>query len=518
MSSIVNVKNPNGTTYIYENVTIWNKEKKVYEYKRNIIGKITKDGTKIMYDKKPSGLSKPKFTKNFGNIYFLDQISESIGLKSILLDLFKDNYDVLTTLVHYIVCVDSSLSNAPKWMELTNTCLKTDLSSQYISSFLKNISDEMILDFFKKWVNKRLESEYIAFDITSISSYSELIELVEMGYNRDKEKLPQINMGMFFGESSLLPIFYNLYPGSIKDVKTLSNMLVYCDALKIKKIKFVMDKGFYSDTNITEMIKKKKKFTIAVPFKSAIATSKVNLVKENIKKPSKIITVDELVYGEVIKDKWDYSDNDEIKQANVYYHVLYDDDKRNEIENRVMNKVMTLKKEFDEYILAYNRLPKNIEKYEKYLKINKVKGKYICTIIDEVIEKELLHEGYMVVISNDLQNVSDVLYTYRRKDVVEKAFDNLKNDLDVKRLKVHNTRSLKGKMFVVFLALILKTCIYNEIIKNGNICKYSVNDILKEMQKISIINFDNGVSMLTEISSTQKKIFKAFKINEPIIK
>lgn len=175
-------------------------------------------------------------------------------------------------------------------------------------------------------------------------------------------------MGMFFGEESLIPIFYNIYPGSIKEVKTLYNMLKHCDVLNIKNVKFVIDKGFYSDSNITEMIKNKKKFTIAIPFKSAIATSKVNLVKNNIKKPSKCIAYDELVYGEVIEDKWEYNDdNNEIKQTKVYYHIMYDDDKRNEIENRIMNNVQKLKKEFDDYINQYKRLPKNIEKYEKYL-------------------------------------------------------------------------------------------------------------------------------------------------------
>ncbi len=72
-------------------------------------------------------------------------------------------------------------------------------------------------------------------------------------------------------------------------------------------------------------------------------------------------------------------------------------------------------------------------------------------------------------------------------------------------------------MFIVFIALILKTLIFNETIKNGSISKYSTNDILKEMQKISIIRFNETLEMLTEISSTQKKIFKAFKVNEPII-
>ena len=517
MSSIVKVKNPNGVTYLYSNITIWDKETKKYKYKREVIGKIDTKGNEIIYEKKPTNVLMPKLSKAYGNVYFLEQVATSIGLTDILKNIFKQDYDVFITLVHYIICVDSSLSNTPKWLELNDTVLKTTLSFQYISNFLKSITDEQILNFFKAWVNKRLEHEYIALDITSISSYSELIELVELGYNRDKEKLPQINMGMFFGEESLLPIFYNIYPGSIKDVKTLNNMLTYCDVLKIKGIKFVMDKGFYSDKNITEMIKAKKKFTIAIPFKSAIATKKVDLVRETIKKPSKCIAYNELIYGQTIEDIWTYKDQDEDKEAKVYYHIMYDDDKRNEIENRIINNIQKLKKEFDEYITKYNRLPKDIEKYEKYLEIKKVGKRITYQIKDEVIEKEMKYEGYMVIISNDLKNVEEVFYTYRRKDVVEKAFDNLKNDLDVKRLKVHSTRTLKGKMFIVFIALIIKTLIYNKIIEQADISKYSVNDIIKEMQKISIIQFTENLSMLTEISSAQKKIFKTFNIIEPII-
>ena len=72
------------------------------------------------------------------------------------------------TLVYYICCEDSSLSNAPKWLELNDAVLKTNLSSQYISNFLKTIGEEKRLEFFKEWVKHRLENEYIAFDITSI--------------------------------------------------------------------------------------------------------------------------------------------------------------------------------------------------------------------------------------------------------------------------------------------------------------------------------------------------------------
>ena len=337
--------------------------------------------------------------------------------------------------------------------------------------------------------------------------------MVELGYNRDKEKLPQINMGMFFGESSNLPIFYNQYPGSIKDVKTLKNMLTYCDVLGIKNIKFVMDKGFYSDQNISDMLEAKKKFTIAIPFKSAVAQSRVELVRDTIKKPSKIIAMNELIYGETIKDKWKILKDDISKEYTVHYHIMFDDDKRNDAENRIMSNVMRKKKEFEEYVTKYNRLPKELDKYSKYFTINK--RKLTIEILDNVIEEEMKYEGYMVIISNDLINVKDVFNTYRRKDVVEKSFDNMKNDLDFRRLRIHNENTLRGKMFIVFIALILKTYLYNMVIQRGIVKEYSINEVLKEVQKIARIEFDKDTSLLTEISSEQRKIFRLLEIKEP---
>jgi transposase len=49
---------------------------------------------------------------------------------------------------------------------------------------------------------------------------------------------------------------------------------------------------------------------------------------------------------------------------------------------------------------------------------------------------------------------NEVLDIYRRKDVVEKCFDNLKNAIDMKRLRSHCTESSDGKMFIAFVSLI----------------------------------------------------------------
>ena len=195
---------------------------------------------------------------------------------------------------------------------------------------------------------------------------------------------------------------------------------------------------------------------------------------------------------------------------------MYDDDKRNEIETRIIDKVSKLKEELEKYISIHHKVPDDITKYTKYFNIKKTRSNIKIEIKDENIEEELQYEGYLVIFSNDIKDVKEVFKTYRRKDVVEKAFDNLKNDLDVKRLKVHKLSTLKGKMFIAFISLILKTVIFNIIEDNNLKHDSSTNELIRELQKISLIDFNNK-KVLTEISSTQKKIFTTFKIKEPCI-
>ena len=72
--------------------------------------------------------------------------------------------------------------------------------------------------FTADWIEHMQPIHGIYYDITSFSSYSTGIDYVKWGYNRDKEELPQINMGMVCCQSSGLPFFYKLFPGSIVDV------------------------------------------------------------------------------------------------------------------------------------------------------------------------------------------------------------------------------------------------------------------------------------------------------------
>ena len=89
-------------------------------------------------------------------------------------------------------------------------------------------------------------------------------EDVEFGYNRDKENLGQINMGMFFGEESKLPVFYTTYYGSITDKTHMRTMLDNGIRLGIKNAGFVMDRGFFTADNLTYLVGVTKSFIIGM--------------------------------------------------------------------------------------------------------------------------------------------------------------------------------------------------------------------------------------------------------------
>ena len=197
----------NGTTYVYNSIGYWDKQKQQARHKRVCIGKKDPATGKLI----PSKLfTPPRACRDYGVYYLLTHIAENLGLTHLLQDVFPELWQRILTCAFYEVSEKRPLYLCASWTESTQTESHEILSSQRISDLLKEIGgqEQKRLDFFRTWARHRGEQEYIAFDITSISSYSQLIEAVEYGYNRDGEDLPQINLGMLFGQTSLLPVFY----------------------------------------------------------------------------------------------------------------------------------------------------------------------------------------------------------------------------------------------------------------------------------------------------------------------
>ena len=181
--------------------------------------------------------------KDYGAFYLFKSIAEKIGLSSSLENTIPKYWQELFVVACYLVSSGEPFLYCDDWIRSTSSLPIGNMSSQRISELLTAITPDMRENFYQGWCRCRSEQEYLALDITSVSSYSTLIEDVEWGYNRDKEQLAQINICMLMGEKSRLPIYQTIYSGSLKDVSTLKTTLSKMNSVSggIPKL-VVMDK------------------------------------------------------------------------------------------------------------------------------------------------------------------------------------------------------------------------------------------------------------------------------------
>ena len=110
-----------------------------------------------------------------------------------------------------------------------------DIASQRSSEIFSSISEDSMHQFFRLQGRRRAENEYWAYDITTLSSYSECLRQVQYGHDKDGDGLPQLKLALVFGERSRLPFYYRKLAGNILDLATLGTLLPELDIFSFKK-------------------------------------------------------------------------------------------------------------------------------------------------------------------------------------------------------------------------------------------------------------------------------------------
>jgi hypothetical protein len=148
---------------------------------------------------------------NFGDFFLMDWIAKETGLARVLRNVYGEMGDEILMLAIYMALTGQALYRCEGWQRETLTGRDGKLSSQRCSRVLKALDERRRMDFFRAWANARQQREYLAYDVTSVSSYSRGNDMVEHGYNRDGDGLAQVNLGMYYGEESGLPIFFTAH-------------------------------------------------------------------------------------------------------------------------------------------------------------------------------------------------------------------------------------------------------------------------------------------------------------------
>ena len=76
--------------------------------------------------------------------------------------------------------------------------------------------------------------------------------------------LPIFNLSLAFDRTNQIPLFYELYPGSIPDVCQLRYLIEKIVAYNYRSVGVVLDRGYFSRANIEFMDEKKIQFLLMV--------------------------------------------------------------------------------------------------------------------------------------------------------------------------------------------------------------------------------------------------------------
>ena len=107
------------------------------------------------------------------------------------------------------------------------------------------------------------------------------------------------------------------------------------------------------------------------------------------------------------------------------------------------------------------------------------------------------------------------LELYRNKDVVEKAFGNLKERLNMRRVLVSSEQSIEGKLFVQFVALIFLSYIKKQMQVKGLLKDYTLPGILDKLDVIECFEQPGKSLRVGEMLEKQKQLYHDLGVKLP---
>jgi hypothetical protein len=138
----------------------------------------------------------------------------------------------------------------------------------------------------------------------------------------------------------------------------------------------------------------------------------------------------------------------------------------------------------------------------------------------DIVQKRLEQCGYFGIITSTEMTASQALIHYKGRDISEKLFSTDKTFIGSKSNRVQSSESLSAKLFIEFIALIVRNRIYNllkeTMLRLETKSNYmTVPAALRELEKIEMVRRSNGLYRLDHaVTKRQKVILSSFGMDE----
>ena len=566
----------NGVTYIdYEWDRTYDKELGYTKPRRSTIGKQSPDDPSTMWPNQnylkyfpnaelPETMGRDRRSSclRIGGYVVIEKMLEKSGIPELLSHQFKEaDKGLFLDLVAYSILTENNAGQYYPDYAFNHPLFTRDMAlytDTKISEFLHSITAEQRIGFLNEWNAQRDHREriYISYDATNKNCQAGEVDFAEYGFAKDDPSKPIINYSVAYDTENKEPLWYEEYPGSINDMSQLRYTVWRARGYGYKHIGFILDRGYFDRKNFEYMDDCGYSFIILLKGHKPLARELILEKKGTFEKKRSCYIREEGVAGTTIKRKMFDSDKKE-RYFHLYYSISRESRERHDLEEELKKMADAMKRQegreyqFSEryetyYNLYYQTVTEKVrvikedekgkteeenQKRKKKKKEEQPEEKEIIKQViflcgkekEDVVEAETDLQGYFVLITSEEMTAEQALRRYHSRDTSEKLFRADKSFLENHSYRVHSNESVAAKVFVAFIALIIRNRIFNARQDEMKILGTKPNFMtvpaaLRELEKIEMVRLtDNIYHQDHAVTKTQKTILNAFNMDADYI-
>lgn len=460
-----------------------------------------------------------------GTFMVINQVAKKCGLTQKLEDTFGGkNAGLILDFAAYSIVTESNAAQYYPDYTYDHPLFTRNMkmySDSTISDFLRSITENQRQSFLDSWNEERNRREriYISYDSTNKNCEAGNISMVEFGAAKVDAGLPIFNYAVGYDLNNSEPLMYEKYPGSINDVSQLQFMVEKVKGYGYRNIGFVLDRGYFSKENLKYMDSSGFGFIIMVKGCKGFISNQVRKQKGTFESDWGNQIAEFGVYGKTVHT-YVYSADTKKRYVHIYYSASKAAGERARLEENI--------EEMQSYLARFQDTDHEFgPTFHKYFHMhyNKETGHFVYGEPNlQVIRDELELCGYFAIITSEKMDAKEAISLYKNRDASEKVFRADKSYLGNHCLRVASEEAASNKIFIGFIALIIRSKMYTalkakakELVKKPNYL--TVPAAIRELEKIEMTRQLDKVYRLDHaVTKTQKVILSAFDIDAAQVK
>ena len=497
----------NGDIYIIERQTRYDPVKKYnVVLSSRIVGKIPKGETDVVSTrpKRQSGdkvsistapVSPVKASRRkVGMMDIIDHIGKASGIDdAIYSSTDQGSAQKILSLARYLLATNGqSFPGIMTWQFMHPIPYEDGMSEDIYHDLFETVGrdESLIQSFFASRLASLEGSALLAYDSTTVSTYSGRIAEARYGFNKAHDGLETVKLLSLYSIATRQPVAFTKQPGNQPDVITIENALKQLRVLGINSAEIVTDNGYYSEKNLAELLH--AHFDFITLIKPGIKWVKKELDShlDEFRTATSACPYDINTHGITIMRMQEFSrvrkyasakkglseGDEEIFRRRIYLHLYFNPLRRVEQDTAFDKDLFELKALVEDGTSEEDLSDSAAEKARKFLHIRHYGSKCAVTFNEKAIAAQKKYHGYFALVSNCEKDPFECLRKYRRRETVEFFFESGKQRADGSRTRVWSSECLMGRMFVQFVAL----CYYEYLSEQLRQIKQSLSSEIAE--------------------------------------